>query len=135
MSDTNVFPIDPERFRLKSNPKTQSPAPDAPEAPQHPRGQRIPRQVEAFVMVPISAFTRESVRDVFGPRERLYLLLLHLSRRGQKPVKLTTAAVESIGLSSAGRKRCLNQLEAARRIVVERDGNRAAVVRVVVVSG
>src|ERR687894_189180 len=96
MTESNISPFNPERFHIKSPSQEQRPA---DEASTRPCSQRIPRQVEPFVMIPVSSFTRESVRDVFGPRERLYLLLLHLSRRGQKPVTLTTAAVKPIGLS------------------------------------
>jgi hypothetical protein len=51
--------------------------------------ERLDRLPTAFVRVPVSWFTTDLRACPFGQRERLFLLLLHLSRWGQRPVPLT----------------------------------------------
>ena len=100
------------------------------------RGVARPARLSApFVRVPVSWFTTDPRPCPFGQRERLFLLLLHLSRWGQRPVTLTTAVVKEIGLSRAERWRHLRRLEAERWITIERDGNKSVVVHPVVIAG
>ena len=82
----------------------------------------------SFVRVPLRWFTDDPRPCPFGQRERLFLLLLHLSRWGQRPVTLTSAVAQQIGLSRTERWRYLEQLEVGGWVHVERDGRKAVVV-------
>jgi hypothetical protein len=89
---------------------------------------RMPRSRVEFVRVP-----RVWVTDprLFGPRERLLLLLLFRSLWGQRPVELTTAVTSEIGLSRSAKHRYVRQLEKTGRIRVERHGQAAVTVTVI----
>jgi hypothetical protein len=136
----DVNPLDPERFRLYVDPAK----PDTPESqnsqqqrPKRPSAEHMRRLPMLFVRVPVSWFTGDDPRPCpfEGPRGRLFLLLLHLSRWGQRPVILTTTVAEQIGLSRAVRWKHLRQLERDRWVAIERNGNKAVVVRPIVLAG
>jgi hypothetical protein len=116
--------------------------PEPPEAqlppqpsPQRPRAERMLCRLPApFVRVPVFWFTTDPRPCPFGQRERLFLLLLHLSRWGQRPVTLTSAVAKEIGLSRQRRLQILKQLEAEGWIRVTRNGRRALVVCPIIVA-
>lgn len=113
-------------------PEAQIPQPQ----PMRPPSQRMRPLSMPFVRVPVSWFTTDPRPYPFtGHRGRLLLLLLHLSRWGQRPVVLTSAVVEQIGLSRKERWRHLERLEADRWISIKRAGNKAAVVRPIIIAG
>jgi hypothetical protein len=115
--------------------------PEPPEArlPPQPRHRseplRLRRLPAMFVRVPVSWFTTDPRPCPFGQRERLFLLLLHLSRWGQRPATLTSSATKQIGLSRQRRLQILEQLEAEGWIRAARDGRRALVVCPITIAG
>jgi hypothetical protein len=123
--------IDPERFRLTVE------MPEASSQPTKRRGVgRLRHLPEPFVRVPVSWFTTDPRPYPFeGPRGRLFLLILHLSRWGQRPVALTEAVTSQVGVTRKNKSKLLRRLEGDRWIVVERDGNKAVVVRPIVIAG
>ena len=89
-----------------------------------------------FVRVPVSWFTDDPRPYAFvGQRGRLLFLLLHLSRWGQRPVTLTSAVAEQIGLSRSEKWRHLARLEADGWVRVVRDGQKAVTVHPVIIAG
>ena len=107
-----------------------------PSSPPHPHVERLRRLPEPFVRVPVSWFTTDPRPYPFeGPRGRLFLLILHLSRWGRKSVTLTESITHQIGVSRQNKWKLLRQLERDRWIVIERDGNKAVAVRPIVVAG
>jgi hypothetical protein len=114
------------------------PEPPEAQAPSQPprRGpERLRRLPAPFVRVPVSWFTIGPRACPFGQRERLFLLLLHLSRWGQRPVALTSAVAQQIGLSRKERRRQLAQLEADGWVRVMRNGHKALVVCPIIIAG
>jgi hypothetical protein len=114
--------------------------PEPPEArlqPQQP--QRDPERLRPlpmmFVRVPVSWFTTDPRPTPFGQRGRLFLLLLHLSRWGQRPVALTSSIAQQIGLSGKERRRHLAQLEADGWVRVTRNGHKALVACPIILAG
>jgi hypothetical protein len=102
---------------------------------KRPGAEPMRRLPTPFVRVLVSWFTTDLRPYPFvGQRGRLLLLLLHLSRWGQQPVTLTSAVAEQIGLSRSGRWRHLERLEADGWISVERDGQKAVVVRPIIIA-
>ena len=99
------------------------------------RPERLLRLPASFVRVPVSWLTTDPRPCPFGQRERLFLLLLHLSRWGQRPVTLTSADAQQIGLSRKERRRHLAQLEADGWVRVTRNGHKALVVCPIIVAG
>ncbi len=137
---SEVDPLDLERFRLNVDPaKPDTPPEDQrQQQPKRHGTERMRRLPLPFVRVPVSWFTSDDDPrpcPFDGPRGRLFLLLLHLSRWGQRPVVLTTTVAEQIGLSRAVRWKHLRQLERDRWVAIERDGNKAVVVRPIVLAG
>lgn len=113
---------------------------ELPEPPQQPAkcppaGRMRPLR-EPFVRVPVRWFTIDPRPYPFeGPRGRLFFLILHLSRWGQRPVALTENITRQIGVSRQNKWKLLRRLEKDRWIVVERDGNKAVAVRPLVIMG
>jgi hypothetical protein len=97
--------------------------------------ERLGRLPTAFVRVPVSWFTTDHRPCPFGPQERLFLLLLHLSRWGQKPVTLTSAVTRQIGLSRQQRLQILKRLEAEGWVRITRRGRRALIVNLITIAG
>jgi hypothetical protein len=97
--------------------------------------ERLHRLPTAFVRVPVSWFTTDPRACPFGQRERLFLLLLHLSRWGQRPVTLTSAVAKPIGLSRQHRLQVLNQLEADGWVQITHHGRRTLVVCPITIVG
>jgi hypothetical protein len=116
---------------IEAPPETLMP----PQSQHHPKQPRLRRLTEPFVQVPLSWFTTDPRPCPFGQRERLLLLLLHLSRWGQRPVTLTSAVAQQIGLSRKERRRHLAQLEADGWVRVTRNGHKALVVCPIIIAG
>jgi hypothetical protein len=103
---------------------------------KRPNAERMRRLPESFVRVPVSWFTTDPRPYPFeGPRGRLFLLILHLSRWGTRPVVLTDTITRQVYVSRQNKWKLLRRLEKDRWIVVERDGNKAAIVRPIVIAG
>jgi len=115
--------FDPEHFRLE-------PAPEAPTLPRPTKRRvgRIPRLNENYVRVPASWFTGGPRQSPFDQRGRLFLLLLHLSRFGARPVVLTSSVVKQLGITRQRRLQIIEQLEADGWVQITRDGRRALAV-------
>jgi hypothetical protein len=90
--------------------------------------ERMRRVSAPFVRVLVSWFTTDPRARGIHSRERLLLLLLHLSRWGLRPVALTSAATKQIGITRQERLRLLGELEELGWIQVTRDGRKALVV-------
>jgi DNA-binding transcriptional ArsR family regulator len=103
---------------------------------RHPGAERMRPLPTTFVRVPVSWFTDDPRPYAFvGQRGRLLFLLLHLSRWGQRPVILTSAVAERIGLSRSETWRHLARLEADGWVRVVRDGQKAVTVHPVIIAG
>lgn len=119
LADELLIPVPPEALTV--------PPPKQPDVRQ-----RLPAP---FVRIPTSWFTTDPRPSPFGQRERLFLLLLHLSRWGQRRVVLTTAVAEQIGLSRNARWRQLERLESDGWVRIERHGGKAVAVHPIVIAG
>ena len=80
--------------------------------------------------VPLEELTDRQRDGTYSARTRLLLYLRIKSRRGQKPVVLTNAMAEEIGLDRHQKRICLNYLMDCGDIDVERQGKRNPVVTV-----
>jgi hypothetical protein len=121
-----LFDIDPEMFKMTVDTAGKNPPVQSPQ--RAPGGKRMARIPPGWVRVCVPWFTTAERPCPFGQRERLFLLLLHMSRFGARPVNLTSAATEGIGLSRKERWRYLQQFEADGWVRVERDGLKSATV-------
>ena len=87
---------------------------------------------DPFVRVRVAWLTEPGL---FGPKERLFLWLLHASRWGQRKVKLTADKTAEIGITSGHQSRYVRELERGGWVSVEQPRPRAALIVTVLVSG
>lgn len=91
------------------------------------RTSRLPRMTVKFLRIPLLWIADERL---FSPNSRLFLLLLHESRWGQRQVILTTAKAAMAKVSSRHKLRCLRQLEEAGLVRIDQVGHASAIVTV-----
>ena len=99
------------------------------------RPQPLKRLPTHFARVPLLWFTKPPRKHLFGPRQRLFLLLVYRSHFGQRGVRLTNALAAEIGISRRSKHKCLQRLEDDGWIRVERDGQQVPTVWPIVISG
>jgi hypothetical protein len=90
---------------------------------------RLGRAKVPFVRVSLPWILDQSL---FSAKARLFLLLLHESRWGQRRVHLTGAMAARVGLSKRTKNNNVRQLECEGWVLVERSGKAACDVTVVV---
>jgi hypothetical protein len=101
------------------------PLPEPGDAPGRKRAERLRRLPTHFIRVPLSWLTPDGV---FGPRERLFLLLLYRSHWGQKGVRVTNALAAEIGIPPRTKTMVIQQLVNRNAVRIEQRRREAPVV-------
>jgi hypothetical protein len=94
------------------------------------RPQRLPRSAGLFAAVPLERLKDRAWDSVYPARTRLHLFLKILSRRGERPVRLTNELAAAIGLTRQSKDRILDDLESLGLVSVAGNGQEVPVVRV-----
>lgn len=94
--------------------------------------ERLKRLPVAFGRVPIAWLSEPSP---FDAKSRLLIYLLYRSRWGQRGIKLTSAVVAELGITSRTKQRCLSRLEQEGRVRIERTGRDAPTAWPIVLVG
>jgi hypothetical protein len=89
---------------------------------------KLPRSGGPFMMVPLAWLTDRQMDVMFPPTTRLYLYLVLKSWHGAKPVKVTGAMMDELGLRRKHKSYSLRRLERAGLAITERVGHAAPVV-------
>jgi hypothetical protein len=115
--------FDAERFRLTKPLKPRKKSP------------RMRHSTVPFVRTPLPWLADREFDTIYPPKTRLWLYLVHATREGLEPVRLTNRAAASVGLSREGKRRVLAHLEKVGRISIIRTGNRLPVVSLIMPAG
>jgi hypothetical protein len=124
--------IDMDRFKSKRQPTKRQPTTAAP--PSDEGGEvcnaptRLPRQQGYWAPVPLEVLTDRRHWGLIPARFRLLLYIQIKSRRGEKPIPLTNAMAEEIGLNRRQKWVWLGALEAEGYVTVEQIGKRNPIV-------
>ena len=98
--------------------------------------QLLKRLPNLFARVPLAWLRTSSRPCLFGPSQRLFLLLLIRSHWGQRGVKLTSAVAAEVGVSDRAKRKCVLRWERQGWVRVERGSSKQApVVCPIVIAG
>lgn len=92
------------------------------------KASRMERSRERFARVLAKHLDDRRADRTFHARTRLYCLLMIKSREGRRPVRLTNAMADGIGLTRFQKLRHLQRLEEDGLVVIARDRNATPIV-------